>query len=141
MIRVASIASDSLNPRKMDTPFMFIHEQFSYSVKSIYRQFITQSPVDLGIFPDTFPNTISEYYWIQEGEPTVKSWAAIGKLNSGLYFYYVASCDSKDGSFFSLKKKSGMMHLWITHNYSDLINWALDIPTYEAYISLTIPKI
>ena len=138
MIRMASIAP---NPRNMDTPFMYIHEQFSYPIQSIYRQLITQSPVDLGTFPDTFPNTISEYYWIQEGEPTVRPWAALGKLNSGLYFYYVASCESKDGNFFSLKKKTGIMHLWMTHSYSDLINWAMDISTYEAYISSTVPNV
>jgi hypothetical protein len=137
MIRMASIAPD---PRKMDMPFMFIHEQFGFSVESIYRQLLTQSAVDLGTFPECFPNTISEYYWIQEGQPYVKPWIALGKLNTGIYFYYVASSSNDDGYFFKNKKNCGMMHLWLSHSYSDLINWALSAPDYEAYISSTIPS-
>jgi len=133
MIRMASI--ESLDPRKMDMPFMFIHEQFGFSVESIYRQLLTQSVIDLGTFPDTFPNTISEFYWIQEGEPTIKPWIALGKLNSGTYFYYVASCSDSDGYFFKNKKVCGMMHLWLSNNYSDLINWSMSEPDYESYIS------
>jgi hypothetical protein len=135
MIRVASIAT--LDPRKMDMPFMFIHEQFGYSVESIYRTLMTQSPVDLGTFPDTFPNTISEYYWIQEGQPSVKPWIALGKLTTGIYFYYVASSNSDDGYFFKNKKKYGMMHLWLSQSYSDLINWSMSAQDYEEYIAST----
>jgi hypothetical protein len=135
MIRVASIAT--LDPRKMDMPFMFIHEQFGYSVESIYRTLMTQSPVDLGTFPDTFPNTISDYYWIQEGQPFVKPWIALGKLTTGIYFYYVASSNSDDGYFFKNKKKYGMMHLWLSQSYSDLINWSMSTQDYEEYIAST----
>ena len=138
MIRMASI--DLLDPRKMDTPFMYIHEQFGYSVESIYRTLLTQSAVDLGTFPDSFPNTISEYYWIQEGQPTVSPWIALGKLNSGNYFYYTAACDSIDGYFFKNKKKNGIMHLWISHNYDDIINWTMSGPDYESYLSSTLPS-
>lgn len=134
MIRMASIA---LDPRRMDMPFMFIHEQFGYSVESIYRQLLTQSAVDLGTFPDCFPNTISEYYWIQEGQPRGSPWIALGKLNSGTYFYYVASCSDEEGYFFKNKKKCGIMHLWISHKYSDLINWAIDANVYNKYLSET----
>lgn len=137
MIRIASI--DLLNPRKMDTPFMFIHKQFDYPVESIYRQLMTQSAIDLGTFPNTFPNTISEYYWIQEGQPTLSPWIALGKLNSGTYFYYVASCTDKDGYFFKNKKVCGIMHLWLSNSYSDLINWAMSGPDYELYLASTIP--
>ena len=136
MIRMASIA---LDPRKMDMPFMFIHEQFGYSVESIYRKLVTQSAVDLGTFPDTFPNTISEYYWIQEGRPRESPWIALGKLNSGTYFYYLANCTDDEGYFFKNKKKCGMMHLWISHSYSDLINWSMSAQDYDAYISSTMP--
>lgn len=135
MIRMASI--DLLDPRKMDTPFMYIHEQFGYSVDSIYRQLLTQSALDLGTFPDTFPNTISEYYWIQEGQPPAKPWIALGKLNSGTYFYYIASCEDGDGYFFKNKKQCGMMHLWLSNSYSDLVNWVMSGPDYESYLAST----
>ncbi len=142
MIRMASIVlnASALDPRKMDMPFMFIHEQFGYSVESIYRTLLTQSPVDLGTFPDTFPNTISEYYWIQEGHKSVKPWIALGKLTTGIYFYYMASCAEEDGYFFKNKKKCGMMHLWLSHNYSDLINWSMSAPDYASYIQETLPR-
>jgi hypothetical protein len=142
MIRMASIASNvsALDPRKMDIPFMYIHKQFGYSVESIYRILLTQPTLDLGTFPDTFPNTISEYYWIQEGQPSVKPWIALGKLNSGTHFYYIASSNSdEDGVFFKNKKPSGMMHLWLSNSYSDIINWAMSGPDYEAYILATNP--
>jgi hypothetical protein len=138
MIRMASI--DSLDPRKMDMPFMFIHEQFGYSVESIYRQLLSQSVMDLGAFPDTFPNTISEFYWIQEGTPLIKPWIALGKLTTGTYFYYVASCTDEDGYFFKNKKVCGMMHLWLSNSYSDLINWSMSAVDYIAYLQETLPK-
>ena len=137
MIRMASIALDT---RKMDMPFMFIHEQFGYSVESIYRTLLTQSPVDLGTFPDCFPNTISEYYWIQEGKACVKPWIALGKLTTGIYFYYIASSADEDGYFFKNKKKCGMMHLWLSQNYSDLINWSMSATDYASYIQETLPR-
>jgi hypothetical protein len=142
MIRVASIATnpDALDPRKMDMPFMFIHEQFGYSVESIYRTLLTQSAIDLGTFPDTFPNTISEYYWIQEGQSCVKPWIALGKLTTGIYFYYIASSSDEDCYFFKNKKKCGMMHLWLSHSYSDLINWSMSAADYAVYIQETLPR-
>ena len=141
MIRMASIVLNetALDPRKMDMPFMFIHEQFGYPVESIYRPLLTQPVVDLGTFPDTFPNTISEYYWIQEGQPTVSPWIALGKLNSGTYFYYIANSTDKDGYFYINKKVCGIMHLWLSNSYSDLINWAMSGPDYELYLASTTP--
>ena len=141
MIRMASIVlnASALNPRKMDIPFMFIHKQFGYSVESIYRQLLTQSAIDLGTFPNTFPNTISEYYWIQEGDPLIRPWIALGKLTTGTHFYYVASCTDNDGYFFKNKKACGIMHLWLSNSYSDLINWSMSGSDYESYISSTTP--
>jgi len=69
----------------------------------------------------------------------VRPWIALGKLNSGTYFYYLASSTDEGGYFFKNKKTCGMMHLWISHSYSDLINWAMSAPDYESYISLTVP--
>jgi hypothetical protein len=119
---------------KLYEPFMFLHEQFGYSVKSIYRQILTESPVDLGVYPDTFPNNIAEYYWIEEGRAAVKSWKAIGLLKSGLYFYYTAYCNGADGNF----KNGGHMNLWMVTRYSDIIQYAMDNDTYAVYIRETI---
>lgn len=135
ILRVAPI--DTLNPRKLDAAFMFVHSQFDYSLKSIYRPLVSQGLFDLGEFPNTFPHTISEYYWIQEGEATIRPWIALGKLESGLYFYYVGYCNDKSGLFYLNKKKMGIMHLWVSINVGDLINWAMDADSYKKYTSET----
>jgi len=135
MIRLAAI--DTIIPAKMDAALMYIHSQFGYSVESIFRELVVQSHVDLGEYPNTFPYTISDYYWIQEGEARVRPWVAIGKLKTGVYFYYVANCNDPSGRFYLNKKATGIMHLWISHRYSDLINWAMDADVYKKYLSET----
>lgn len=118
---------------KIYVPFMYLHDQFGYSVQSIYRRLNNESAVDLGVYPDTFPNNIAKYYWIDEGKPAVKSWKALGRLNSGLYFYYTAYCDGEDGDF----KRAGNMNLWMVSRYGDLVQFAMDNEAYEAYMLAT----
>jgi len=81
-------------------PYIYIHEQFGYSVQSIYRRLMTQSDANLGIYPDTFPNNIAEHFWIQPGQGTVRPWISIGRLTTGLYFYFTAFTNNKDGKFY-----------------------------------------
>jgi hypothetical protein len=131
MIRVAhSIDTNSLN-----LPFMYLHSQFGYSVESIFRQLHNQSYLDLGIFPETFPNTITEFYWIRNSE---NCWFALGKLSTDIYFYFTANAEEE---FFNskTKQKTGAMHLWLSHNYADLINWSMDSENYNIYITETLP--
>ena len=92
--------SESMDLKATEVPYMYIHEQFGYSVQSIYRRFMTESDADLGTYPDTFPNNIQEHFWIQPGEPTVKSWISLGQLTNGLYFYFTAFSTNKDGRFY-----------------------------------------
>ncbi len=92
--------SESMDLNAIEVPYMYIHEQFGYSVQSIYRRFMTESDADLGTYPDTFPNNIQEHFWIQAGEPTVKPWISLGQLNNGLYFYFTAFSTNKDGRFY-----------------------------------------
>ena len=84
----------------MSVPYMYIHAQFGYSVESIYRRLMSQSDASLGIYPDTFPNNIADHFWIQEGQGSIKPWISIGRLMSGLYFYYTAFSTRKDGKFY-----------------------------------------
>ena len=92
--------SESMDLNAIEVPYMYIHEQFGYSVQSIYRRFMTESDADLGTYPDTFPNNIQEHFWIQPGEPTVKPWISLGQLTNGLYFYFTAFSTNKDGRFY-----------------------------------------
>jgi len=125
--------SENINPDKLFTPFMYVHNQYGYDVKSIYRKIVTQSLLDLGNFPDTFPHTISEYYWIQEGAPMKNSWIALGSLKNGIYFYYTAFTDNAGGNF----ALNGHMNLWVSTRYSDLIQFAMDSETYKKYMNET----
>ena len=135
MIRMAP----SIDTSCLNVPFMYLHSQFGYSVESIFRQLHNQSYLDLGTFPDTFPNTISEFYWIRYSE---NHWFALGKLTTDMYFYFTATTASSNVEelFFDTKtkKKTGTMHLWISHNYSDLINWSMDSDSYSAYVAETV---
>ena len=116
------------------TPFMYIHGQFGYDVKSIYRSLLSESQHDLGVFPNTFPNTIYEYYWVQEGKPASEPWIAIGRLENGLYFYYRAFTNDADARFAT----EGHMDLYLSIRYGDLIEFAMDSDTYIRYMAETL---
>lgn len=132
MIRVAP----SIDTSCLNVPFMYLHSQFGYSVESIFRKLHNQSYLDLGTFPDTFPNTISEFYWIRYSE---NHWFALGKLTTDMYFYFTATANAEE-TFFNTKtkQKTGTMHLWVSHNYADLINWSMDSDSYSAYLAETL---
>ena len=98
--RMRKMPAESMDLNTMRMPYMYIHEQFGYSVQSIYRRFMTQSDADLGTYPDTFPNNIQEHFWIQPGEATVKPWISLGQLTNGLYFYFTGFSSNKDGCFY-----------------------------------------
>ena len=116
------------------TPFMYMSEQFGYSAESIFRPVPSQTAFHLGTYPDTFPNTIAKYFWVQEGIPGSLPWIALGELIDGMYFYYTAYTDNADGCFLN---KKGHMNLWISMRYSDLIHFGMDTTSYKAYIEQT----
>lgn len=128
-------SADKLNPLKLYIPFMFLNDQFGYSLKSIYRRLNNESDVDLGVYPDRFPNNIAQYFWIDEGQSTVKPWRALGELHSGLYFYYTAFCNGADNNM----KNAGHMNVWMVSRYSDLVQFTMDNEAYAQYIVDTTP--
>jgi len=125
--------SSTLNPGNLKLPFVFIQEQFDYSVESILRPIQTMQPVHLGTYPNTFPNTIQEYYWINTGSPGADLWMTVGVLSNGLYFFYTAQCPDTQKTFLD----GGHMNLWVSVRYSDIINYAMDDVTYKTYIEET----
>lgn len=68
-------------------PFKWIGTEFS--LEDFCRGFVDEEPGD----PGNFPNNITEYYWIKEGENDYESWDCLCKLDNGYYAYYTASCD------------------------------------------------
>jgi hypothetical protein len=72
---------------KLDYPFEFI---------DIYdpTEFIRGIPTDTDKSdPGDFPNNITEYYWIREGENDGDAWELLCKLDNDCYVFYSASCD------------------------------------------------
>jgi hypothetical protein len=125
--------SETLDPSVLQDAFLFIQAQFGYSVESILRPVNNRLEVHLGVYPDTFPNTIKEYYWIQGGSPGSSPWVALGRLTNGLYFFYIAQCYKTKKTFLD----GGHMNLWVSVQFSDLIHYAMDRVFYEKYIEQT----
>jgi hypothetical protein len=122
--------SDSLvSSTVLQLPFAFIQKQFGYPVESILRPIHCESRVNLGIYPNTFPNTIKEYFWIYADSRSM--WVALGVLDSDLYFLYTAQTAS------SFQNKSGMMNLWVASKFANLVQFAMSEDLYTRYISET----
>ena len=126
--------SENVDPNMIAIPLLFVRGYFGYSVESILRDIPPAPDVYLGNEPDTFPNTIDEYYWIQEGIPGKSPWIATGKLINGVYFLYKAFMKKPTNTFVN----NGQMDLWVSTNYSDLIKYAMDSSLYATYISTTL---
>ena len=124
------LMSTTINPSALKIPFMFLHDQFGFSINSILREIPTMPMIDLGTYPNTFPNTISKYFWIQQGIPGSKPWIALGKLKNGLYFYYTAVCMNTEDLFLYNR---GHMNLWISSRFDDLIQNGMDSFVYKTY--------
>jgi len=120
----------------LDFPFLFIQGQFGYSVDSIQRRIHSETLINLGIYPDTFPNTIIDFNWIKSEQigHSGKRWFALGRLKGDLFFFYTAYCVN-DISFIG---KNNQMNLWVSRRYSDLIHNAMNLETYKIYIDETV---
>jgi hypothetical protein len=125
--------SDSIDDADIMQPLMFFGEKFDYSLQSILRPIYSAPQVDLGTYPDTFPYTIQEYYWIKAGDPGLTPWIALGKLKGDIYFLYMAFMSTPSNTFIN----NGHMDLWASYRYSDIINYAMDQALYTEYISNT----
>jgi len=127
----------SLNKEKMDFPFLFIQDQFGYSVNSIYRDIHSQTSINLETFSNTFPNTIVEFYWIKNEScgNAGQQWYALGRLENNIYFFYTAYC----GATKTFLNKGGHMNVWVSRHYSDLIHYAMNLDVYKKYIDETSP--
>jgi hypothetical protein len=122
-----------INPRDLRLPFAYINKQFGYPVESILKKIHCEPVVHLGSYPNTFPNTIREYYWISSlgGQ----SWIALGKMKNDLYFLYKAHSNTIN----NFAKSNGAMYLWISTRYTSIIQFAMDMSTYQQYINSTAP--
>jgi hypothetical protein len=125
--------SDSVDDADIIFPLVFFGESNGYPLDRILRKIHSAPEVFLGVYPDTFPHTIKEYYWIRPGEPGQRPWIALGKLQGNIYFLYSAFMKIPSKTFVN----NGHMDLWVSSRYSDLIQYAMDAAFYQDYISNT----
>lgn len=76
------------NRTALEYPFSFIVDE-EYQTRYFCRGLPDEEPLDCG----DFPNNITEYYWIHEGENDVEPWMCLCKLDNNCYCFYSASCD------------------------------------------------
>ena len=126
----------NIDSSPMLTPLVYMHKQFGYSVDSIYRKIESQPTLHLGTYPNTFPNTIQEYFWVYTNNQVWKALGTFALNGSLVYFFYTASLNST-GTF--IDEQRGVMNLWASTRYSDLINFVMDAETYDRYYSDTSP--
>jgi hypothetical protein len=125
--------SDSIDDADIMFPLVFFGEAHGYPLSSILRTIQTAPQVHLGTYPDSFPHTIQEYYWIRPGEPGKMPWIALGVLQGDIYFLYSAFMNIPLNTFVN----NGHMDLWVSPRYSDIIQYAMDAAFYNDYISNT----
>jgi hypothetical protein len=125
--------SDSIDDADIMFPLVFFGDAYGYPLEGILRKIYSAPELHLGTYPDTFPHTIQEYYWIRAGEPGKTPWIAMGKLQGDIYFLYSAFMDNPSNTFVN----NGHMDLWVSMRYSDLIQYAMDVAFYNEYISNT----
>ena len=65
-----------------------------YRLKKILRPIPGVAALDAGdLDAKDFPKNIQEYYWINDGKNDEYPWYALGRLATGAYFYFTASCN------------------------------------------------
>lgn len=125
--------SDSVLTEQIMLPLLFIGPQFGYSAQSILRHIHGAPDVHIGEEPNTFPHTIQEYLWIQQGEPGKEPWVALGILDNGAYFLFTAYMSVPTNTFLN----NGHMNLWTSTRFSDLVQFGMDSSIYNLYIEKT----
>ncbi len=82
---------------------------------------------------EDFPNNITEYYWIHEGENDVEPWLCLCKLKNTVYVYYRGECD------YTGFDCQGDMKIYASKDLAILIQYGMISSDYEKYIQETHP--
>ncbi len=124
-----------LGPRKatevcandLEEPFDFLEEYGG--PRAIQRPLLGQEDVDVG----DFPNNVEEYLWTHEGINDYEPWYAVARLNNGSYVFFKAEC------VYTGFDCQGDMFLWAAKDLATLVNYAMDVQDYDAWIKGTEP--
>jgi hypothetical protein len=93
-LQIAFIPLYNPSTENLNYPFSFIGRSEDKNALYVAKDFIRPIPTDkTQSDPGNFPNNITEYYWIREGENDGDSWELMCKLDNDCYVFYSASCD------------------------------------------------
>lgn len=114
------------NPSNLEYPFSYINNEYNgFSFEYIYKE-VLGYPVDRDDVYG-FPINIKEYYWVHAGENDEDNWYALGKLDSGLYFFYKGWCD------YTGFDCQGGMDLYASEDWKGLLTMAMGSSDYDEY--------
>lgn len=109
---------------KLEYPFSFIAE---YDPSEFAEGLLDEVKGD----PGNFPDNITEFYWIHEGENDEDAWECLCKLDNGYYAFYSAWCD------YTGFDCQGSMKLIIGKNLSNLFHKGLTEAQQMRYMNDT----
>lgn len=113
------------NTTLLDEPYTYLNESPEYEVASIIRR----PPVDNDtLSAGDFPANVAEYYWIRGGEHDEQPWCALGRLKTGVYFYFTAWCDYTG---FDCR---GGMNLWLSKTRESVISHGMNDSERAEYL-------
>jgi hypothetical protein len=101
----------------------YIDEEDGYDV----NDFIIPMPGEPDEEAGDFPNNITKYLWVYEGENDERPWLALVKLDNGNYAYYRGECD------YTGFDCQGAMELYISKNLATLVKMAMTNEDYRYY--------
>jgi hypothetical protein len=115
-------------------------DSYSYTLEKITKTLLGQPSYDAG----PFPSNISKWIWshcdqyaevdrLHETRPGEK-WHLFCKLDSGLFAFYSADCTVSGLTW------NGSMSLYLSHDPSILITYAMTDAVYSLYESETTPS-
>jgi hypothetical protein len=110
--------------KSLEYPFSFIKDEEDYYD---VNDFIIPMPGEPDEEAGDFPNNITKYLWVYEGENDERPWLALVKLDNGNYAYYRAECD------YTGFLCQSYMELYISKNLETLVKMAMTNEDYRYY--------
>lgn len=117
----------NVDPECLAYPLSFLDEYGGPA--NIYNDLPGQEVLDVS----GFPNNVTEYFWIHEGENDGEPWKAVGHLKSGVYVFFKGECD------YTGFDCQGNMFLYAARDIETLVDLAMDINDYDQWIAETSP--
>lgn len=114
---------DELDIECLRYPFGYIGSEYRF--EDMYKEVLGYPCDEEKVYG--FPQNIKEYYWIRPGENDEDAWLVLGRLKSGLFFFYKAWCD------YTGFDCQGGMDLYACEDWKGLIKMTMSTSDYDTY--------